>query len=546
MPLYTTSQLRTALLMVDGRADQGGVLELPPGARLLLDVLVEGSEDGALLDEIADAVVEAKAARDEAALIAGLTGEDGAVAALLGNPASATSLAASATIAAAFPTVRVNPDGTGDYLTLAAALADFPAGNVNIDLVGGTHAHAVTHAASGQKNVTIRGMGWQATRLDCAQGFIQARTSSDQWTIRDLWINSTATTNTYDAIDVDYPRRWDVVGCRISGFGGASVRYRGGIHSWVRRCYFIAQDSTDANGLAAIYVEKSLAAVVATTIRTEANYVGAGKQYGIYADSAKQSVFDSDIVEGCDVGMRFVSLSGELRQPYTEANTAAIQIHDSNGLVVLGDLRDQPVWTWAGVASADRRPVRLGRYFNPGKGIIYPGASGVSQDPDASPSIRWGTGSPEGAVTAVKGSEWNRTDGAVGTTKYVKESGTGNTGWTAVAGLPTYGTPTIAAASANGTTPPAPTVASGSTDQRGQAVFGSGATPSAGSQVTVTFATPRSSAEYFVTLTGGNSGTPSRQPYVANKTVNGFDIGFGTAPTASQGATVYRVEYVVA
>ena len=42
-----------------------------------------------------------------------------------------------------------------------------------------------------------------------------------------------------------------------------------------------------------------------------------------------------------------------------------------------------------------------------------------------------GTGSPEGVVTASPGAEYRRTDGGVGTTLYIKESGTGNTGWVA-------------------------------------------------------------------------------------------------------------------
>ncbi|AMO43632.1 hypothetical protein C171_00080 [Pseudomonas phage YMC11/06/C171_PPU_BP] len=42
-----------------------------------------------------------------------------------------------------------------------------------------------------------------------------------------------------------------------------------------------------------------------------------------------------------------------------------------------------------------------------------------------------GTGTPEGAVTAPVGSLYTRTDGGVGTTLYVKETGTGNTGWVA-------------------------------------------------------------------------------------------------------------------
>ena len=42
-----------------------------------------------------------------------------------------------------------------------------------------------------------------------------------------------------------------------------------------------------------------------------------------------------------------------------------------------------------------------------------------------------GTGSPESSVTASVGSTYHRTDGGAGTSFYVKESGTGNTGWVA-------------------------------------------------------------------------------------------------------------------
>jgi len=40
-----------------------------------------------------------------------------------------------------------------------------------------------------------------------------------------------------------------------------------------------------------------------------------------------------------------------------------------------------------------------------------------------------GSGSPEGVITADIGSIYFRTDGGAGTSFYVKESGTGNTGW---------------------------------------------------------------------------------------------------------------------
>lgn len=43
--------------------------------------------------------------------------------------------------------------------------------------------------------------------------------------------------------------------------------------------------------------------------------------------------------------------------------------------------------------------------------------------------IAWGTGTPEGVVPAGVGSLFLRSNGGAGTTLYVKQSGTGNTGW---------------------------------------------------------------------------------------------------------------------
>ena len=60
--------------------------------------------------------------------------------------------------------------------------------------------------------------------------------------------------------------------------------------------------------------------------------------------------------------------------------------------------------------------------FSASHGIEY-GSSG--------PLDLAGAGSPEGAKSAPVGSTYRRTDGGAGTSFYVKESGTGNTGWVA-------------------------------------------------------------------------------------------------------------------
>jgi hypothetical protein len=43
--------------------------------------------------------------------------------------------------------------------------------------------------------------------------------------------------------------------------------------------------------------------------------------------------------------------------------------------------------------------------------------------------FRWGTGDPEGVVTGPVSSVFMRTDGGASTSFYVKETGTGSTGW---------------------------------------------------------------------------------------------------------------------
>lgn len=48
------------------------------------------------------------------------------------------------------------------------------------------------------------------------------------------------------------------------------------------------------------------------------------------------------------------------------------------------------------------------------------------------PRIYWTTGSPEGVITGIVGDLCIRTDGGAGTTLYIKELGTGNTGWAGV------------------------------------------------------------------------------------------------------------------
>lgn len=58
-------------------------------------------------------------------------------------------------------------------------------------------------------------------------------------------------------------------------------------------------------------------------------------------------------------------------------------------------------------------------------------AQGVRLGGASGPLILSGSGTPESAVAAPIGSMFLRADGGAGTSLYVKESGTGNTGWVA-------------------------------------------------------------------------------------------------------------------
>jgi peptidoglycan/xylan/chitin deacetylase (PgdA/CDA1 family) len=334
--------------------------------------------------------------------------------------------------------VVVDPNGGGDFATLAEAFAAHPAGDVHIELTAGDHNLAATLTAAAVENVTISGQGRDATTLHCTAGFIDAQANADttgacnQWEVYGLTARHVDGTNTHDGIKVDYPRRWMVRDCRFAGFGGSTIWYRGGLHSWIERNIVTANDSTRTNGHSGIRVDLSSAGIVPTTIITRSNYVDGGVQYGLYFNQTNVGcLFEGDIAEKCAVGFRFDRAGGVLVSPYTEANTVGVELHDSL-IPVIGWLRDEPVYTWSAQAFADRRPMRIGRTFiNPGKAIIYGNQTGPANNPDTAPSIRWGNGSPEGVVTGVRGSVWYRLDGGVSATEYVKESGTGNTGWVA-------------------------------------------------------------------------------------------------------------------
>jgi len=91
-----------------------------------------------------------------------------------------------------------------------------------------------------------------------------------------------------------------------------------------------------------------------------------------------------------------------------------LAFHTASGVTLTEQMRISS----AGNITASTGNVVIG---TAGKGITLPG------------NITWtsGANSPEGVVTAPVGSLFSRTNGGAATSLYVKESGTGNTGWVA-------------------------------------------------------------------------------------------------------------------
>ena len=77
-------------------------------------------------------------------------------------------------------------------------------------------------------------------------------------------------------------------------------------------------------------------------------------------------------------------------------------------------------------------------FGNSGAGGTPPNSAPTSST-EANVGIYYGNGSPNSAVTALVGSIYLRSDGGPATSIYVKESGSGNTGWVAYASAPITG-----------------------------------------------------------------------------------------------------------
>ena len=117
-----------------------------------------------------------------------------------------------------------------------------------------------------------------------------------------------------------------------------------------------------------------------------------------------------------------------VQRPYAVFSAAATTFNYlfaiGNNISLAGSTVSSSVWNAEGSAVIGT-PVTSSANVNPATlGVEY---SVINQS--ANIRVQYGTGSPEGVITAGIGSLFINKSGGAGTTLYVKESGTGNTGW---------------------------------------------------------------------------------------------------------------------
>jgi hypothetical protein len=168
-------------------------------------------------------------------------------------------------------------------------------------------------------------------------------------------------------------------------------------------------------GFSALNVGANAAAAADQDILGTRLKVAAGMQ--VYRRSSSEKYF-SFFGDASDTGYRFFADSG---------TTQLMTFNSTNGLSILGGALRSLSGGMDVFAQGTNTNIRL---FPTGTGkVTFNTASGVGFTGGA--VVRDGTGTPEGVVTAPVGSLFLRTDGGAGTTLYVKESGSGNTGWVA-------------------------------------------------------------------------------------------------------------------
>lgn len=141
-------------------------------------------------------------------------------------------------------------------------------------------------------------------------------------------------------------------------------------------------------------------------------------------DDGGVSVFSPDAIDFVfDLSLMQLNATGGVDAPADAIYRAVAPLGNRGKVVFSVDGGDSAV-------SGDETNVYLYPSAASGGKVVIEGGAALAHGVSG-PVWRSGAGSPEGVVAAPVGSLYSRTDGGAGTSFYVKQSGTGNTGWAA-------------------------------------------------------------------------------------------------------------------
>jgi len=166
-----------------------------------------------------------------------------------------------------------------------------------------------------------------------------------------------------------------------------------------------------------------LLAVVDYTLNTATNTVVLTQSYPA---GTNLTLAYYDITESAETGLTGViayTTLTDLRGAYTYTDAVAYLKEDGRA----GTFK----WDSSDLSTEVAADTQSGIYVAPSSDLTGASGAWVRQYNTLNSSMFGITGSPEGVITAPVGKLFLRTDGGLSTTLYVKESGTGNTGWVA-------------------------------------------------------------------------------------------------------------------
>lgn len=211
--------------------------------------------------------------------------------------------------------------------------------------------------------------------------------------------------------------------CIFTNFS-RGIQFNGGGFSTIRGCYF-TDNGTGFYSRVGSAGDASLASGLTNVMLFEQNYFDTN---ALCADLQ------------CMVSVTFLNNSFE----YGDSPNTALYLRNCRNVTLINNWWEDNPATMTAIDCDALCTGSLHQFF--GTNVPYPTLNGnwarLNADVIGTPQMllggasgalvfKPGAGSPEGVVTAQPGSLYLRTDGGTGTSLYVKESGTGNTGWAA-------------------------------------------------------------------------------------------------------------------